>query len=306
MEGDSAMNGWDPSTQAQIQETFAFLQPLLDQGLKLQANPKAPKQRRTDQHAQQAAHAPDQGTTDLQKLLRYLQALGQLVLRQEHSLSLLQSTDSFILFFEQDKESSLQGIIQETQRWHQQRLQDPEKMQTPLRQHLIQHLLQDLLTRTTKVSQCKVEDTLFKLCRERNLILEDMSWPYLRWDPAKAQLVIDKRKPITMAKMLEHLQELVEEFRDPLLVVRFQGLATSSPQKTIPWKLQLNLRYNRAYDLMVTMCHSSVWLLAGTSLKMHTPQQSSLAQTVQNLLPKGQGRGKGAGKSKGKTKVLGS
>jgi hypothetical protein len=132
-----------------------------------------------------------------------------------------------------------------------------------------------------------------------------MSWPFLRWDTAKKLLVIDKKKAITMPKMLEHLTELVEEFRDPALVVRFQGLATSSPQTAVPWKLQLNLRYNRPYDLLVAMTHSSVWMVAGTSLKIHTPQQSGLAKTVQSLLPKGRGRGKGSGKSKGKNKVPG-
>ncbi|CAL1163812.1 unnamed protein product [Cladocopium goreaui] len=301
--GDSAMIGMDQSSQEQIRETFQFLQPLLDQSLKLLPNPRAPKQRRTEDKIK--ASQADQGPigAEPQKLLQYLQALGQLVLRQEHSLSLLQSTDSFILYFQQDKEGSLQGLLLETQKWHQQRLQDPATIQTTLRQHLCQHLLLDLLNRVTKVSQSKPEDPLFRLCREKNLILEDMSWPFLRWEPSKKQLVIDKKKSVTMPKMLEHLTELGEEFRDPALVVRFQGLATSSPQSTVPWKLQLNLRYNRPYDLLVALTHSAVWMLAGTTLKIHAPQQSGLAKTVQSLLPKGQGKGKSQSKSKGKSKA---
>ena len=297
------MNGVDQSSQAQIRETFQFLAPLLDQSLKLQPNPKAPKQRRTDDRNQQ--DLPDHGppAADPQRLMQYLQALGHLVLRQEHSLSLLQSTDSFILFFQQEKEGSIHALLQEAQTWQQKRHQDPEAPLPPLRQHLCQFFLQDMLTRTTKVSQSKPEDPLFKLCREKNLILEDMSWPYLRWDQTKKQLVIDKKKAVSMPKMLEHLTELVEDFRDPALVLRFQGLSTSTPQTTVPWKLQLNLRYNRPYDLMLTLTHSAVWLLAGTTLKPHSTQPSSLAKTVQSLLPKGQGRGKGAGKSKGKNKV---
>ena len=147
------MNGVDQSSQAQIRETFQFLAPLLDQSLKLQPNPKAPKQRRTDDKNQQ--DLPDHGppAADPQRLMQYLQALGHLVLRQEHSLSLLQSTDSFILFFQQDKEGSLQSLLVETQKWHQKRLQEPEMVQTTLRQHLCQHLLQDLLNRVTKVSE---------------------------------------------------------------------------------------------------------------------------------------------------------
>ena len=169
------MIGMDQSSQEQIRETFQFLQPLLDQSLKLLPNPRAPKQRRTEDKIK--ASQADQGPigAEPQKLLQYLQALGQLVLRQEHSMSLLQSTDSFILYFQQDKEGSLQGLLLETQKWHQQRLQDPATIQTTLRQHLCQHLLLDLLNRVTKVSQSKPEDPLFRLCREKNLILEDMS-----------------------------------------------------------------------------------------------------------------------------------
>lgn len=297
------MTGLDQNSQEQIRETFQFLAPYLDTSLKLASNPKAAKLRRTDDKGRSDLSDRDPTGGDQQKLMQYLQALGQLVLRQERSLSLLQSTDSFILFFQQDKEGSIHALLQETQKWHQQRIKSPETAQTPLRQHLSQFFMQDMLNRTTKISQCQPQDPLFKLCKDKQLILEDMSWPYLRWDPTKKHLVVDKKKAVSMAKMLEHLTELVEEFRDPGLILRFQGLQTSTPQMTVPWKLQMNMRYDRPYELMLALTHSSVWLLAGASLKPHSAQPSNLAKTVQSLLPKGQGRGKGTGKSKGKNKV---
>jgi len=301
MEGDSVMNGWDESALAQIRETYQFLTPLLDKSLKLQPNPKPQKSRRMDTTTQGDPADQDQQGQGPQQLLKYLQVLGQLTLRHEHNWNLLQSTDCFILFFQQDQESALHGLLTATQEWHQQRQSNPMGMTTTLRQHLCQHLLQDLLNRTTKVSKSKPGEVLFQACRDRNLILEDMSWPFLRWDPTKKSLAVDKKKAVTMPKMLEHLQELIEEFRDPTLVVRFQGLSTSHAQATVPWKLQLNLRSNRPYDLMRELTHSSVWLLAGTSLKVHSMQQSGLAKQVQQLLPL-HGKSKGMGKSRTKGK----
>ena len=301
MEGDSVMNGWDESSLAQIRETYQFLIPLLDKSLKLQPNPKLQKSRKTELHPRGEPADPDQQGQDPTQLLRYLQALGQLALRHEHNWNLMQSTDCFILFFLQDQESALQGLLTATQEWQQQRQSNPSTMTSTLRQHLCQHLLQDLLNRTTKVSKSKPGEVLYQACRDRNLILEDMSWPYLRWDPTKKSLTVDKKKSVQMNKMLEHLTELIEEFRDPTLVVRFQGLSTSQAQATVPWKLQLNLRSNRPYDLMRELTHSSVWLLAGTSLKVHSMQQSGLAKQVQQLLPLNH-KSKGAGKSKSKGK----
>ncbi|CAL1169641.1 unnamed protein product [Cladocopium goreaui] len=232
--GDSVMNGWDESALAQIRETYQFLTPLLDKSLKLQPNPKPQKSRRMDTTTQGDPADQDQQGQGPQQLLKYLQVLGQLTLRHEHNWNLLQSTDCFILFFQQDQESALHGLLTATQEWHQQRQSNPMGMTTTLRQHLCQHLLQDLLNRTTKVSKSKPGEVLFQACRDRNLILEDMSWPFLRWDPTKKSLAVDKKKAVTMPKMLEHLQELIEEFRDPTLVVRFQGLSTSHAQATQP------------------------------------------------------------------------
>ena len=173
----------------------------------------------------------------------------------------------------------------------------------PLRQHLSQWLLKELLNRATKVSESQPGQELYQTCLSRKLILEDMSWPYHRWDAQQQALVIDKKKSVTMPKMLQHLTELIEDFRDPTLVVRFQGLSTSTMQKTVPWKLQLNLRSNRPYELLLALTHSSLWGLVGTSLKPHSTQLSSLAQTIQNMLPNQKPAGKGTGKNKGKSKA---
>jgi len=131
-------------------------------------------------------------------------------------------------------------MLQETQHWQQLRKKNPTEVTSPLRQHLCLWFLKDLQTRAIKVSECKVGDPLLQACMDRKLLLEDMSWPFLKWDPSTKALIIDKKKAVSMVKMLQHLEELCEDMRDPTLVVRFQGLPMTNPQSAIPWKLQLN------------------------------------------------------------------
>ena len=295
------MNGLDVSALGQIKETFQFLQPMLDQTLRLAPNPKTPKQRRTEGQ-QPGRHDPDPAeTSNPPDVLQCLRVMGQLILRHERGLNLLQSTDSFILYFQQDKAGTLQGLVKETQTWQTLRQQNPEAPQRPLRQHLCLWLLKELQTRALKVSECKVGDPIQQACLEKKLILEDMSWPFLRWDPSQKALVIDRKKAVTMPKMLQHLEELIEDFQDSTLVVRFQGLQTSNAQAAVPWKLQLNMRTDRPYELLAALTHSSIWLLAGTTLKLHSTKNSHLADTLHQLMTATKGRGKG-GKSQGKHK----
>lgn len=292
------MNTWEESALSQISDTFRQLAPMIDPNLHLTYNPKSAKFRRTAA-VPGADDAPEHpGRQQQAHMMKMLQVMGSLVLRQERSLSLLQSTDSFILFFQQEKGGILQGLVTETQKWHQLR-QQPQGPQMPLRQHLCMWMITEMLNRVTKVAESKPESELVKTCLERNLILADMSWPFLSWDVSQKKLVVDKRQPISMGKMLEHLKELIEDLRDPHLVVKFQSMGPENQQGTIPWRLQLNLRQDRPYDLLVAMVGSAMWALMGTSLQMHKPKLSGLATTLQSMLPsKGKGKGKGAGKGK--------
>jgi len=63
----------------------------------------------------------------------------------------------------------------------------------------------------------------------------------------------------------------------------------------------IELRSDRPYELMASLTHSSIWLLAGTTLKPHVPKQSSLASTLQQMMPTAPGKGRGKGKSKTKS-----
>eukprot|EP00435_Cladocopium_sp_Y103_P007747 s1186_g2.t1 len=177
--------------------------------------------------------------------------------------------------------SLAQGMAKETQHWQEQRQQSPSTMTMPLRQHLVCWLLRELAARIKAVAESKQAEELHQKCLARKLILEDMSFPYLKWDANSKSLQVDqKKKLVQMSKIMQHVEELKEGFRDSTLVVRFQGLPTSSQTATFPWKLQLNLRTQRPYELLLALTHSAVWLLLGTSLKVHATTPSTLAKNL--------------------------
>eukprot|EP00435_Cladocopium_sp_Y103_P012910 s3708_g3.t1 len=86
--------------------------------LQLQPNPRRQKNLKINDPGSVAAAAPP---NQAQPLLQMLKMTAQLVLRHEHNWNLLQSTDSFVLFFQQEPQGVLQGMAKETQHWQEQR-----------------------------------------------------------------------------------------------------------------------------------------------------------------------------------------
>ena len=231
-------------------------------------------------------------------MVQCLKTMAQLLLRHERCLNVQRSTDCFVLFFRQEPTGALKNLVDETQKWHQLKLAEPQKSMPPLRQHLMQTMLTTLMNWVSRVAKATPEEELFKACRTQNLILEDKSWPFLKWDHSKKSLVVDQTKPISMEAMLKKLNDLIEMFRVPSLVLRFYGMSSNSQQEIIPWKLQLNPRADEPYELLLTLAYSSIWTLVGTSLKPHSPNNSGLANQLQQMLqPKGAGKGRGKSKS---------
>lgn len=127
-----------------------------------------------------------------------------------------------------------------------------------------------------------------------------------------------------MQNLVSELQELPAQER---VIVKFYCMQPISQRRaSAAWKLQMNLREDRAtvspadssaghgergmhkrvwgtvakYEVMRRLVNSTLWFLAGTTMKQHVPVQSSLALQISRCLGKGKGRGKG--KSKNSTK----
>ena len=104
--------------------------------------------------------------------------------------------------------------------------------------------------------------------------------------------------------MGQHLDELLEMCLDSQLILRFHALKPPTNQsiQIIPWRLQLNLRSDRPYELFYQLANNAIWMIVGANMKPHTQGQSGLATALEKLMnptkPLHKGKGKGKGKQK--------
>ena len=173
-----------------------------------------------------------------------------------------------------------------------------------LRQHLTQCLFQDLMVKVLKISEAKPGDPLFQTSVQSQVIDSEGNWPFLEWNAATKTLHTSHKSPISMTLMTQHVKELVEMFKDPELVMSFRSLQTNQEAPTCPWRLQLNPRADREWELLNRLSGCSLWTLIGTMLKPHSLTQCGLADTIQQALGHQTRKGKGKGKSKQPSKQL--
>ena len=167
-------------------------------------------------------------------------------------------------------------------------------------------LLNTLRTRAQQIVESPETDQLYSLSLQKGVILADRSFPFHRWDKATQKLVLDKKQPISYKKMDQHLEELQEMMQERELIARFHALKamTESNQTIIPWRLQIHMRRDRAYELLFQLAYNSVWMAVGASMKPHTMGQSPLATALQAMTTPSHGKPKGKGKGKGKNKTV--
>ena len=280
-------------SQQEILATFQGLQTLLDSSLKLSPDPRNPKRRK--EHGPAKDDAVEQQAPNLLGLSQMLHMVARLAPRHEQEITGWHQSDTFMLFCNKVQPTGiLQTLVKETQSWKAQ-LETKTLATMPLRQHLLKALLTDLLNRVTKISKSSPEDEVVLLMKQKGLLTEELSWPYLQWDPKVKALRQTSKKPVTMAKLMQHLEELLEMVRDPTAIVRFHALNPQSTQDVIVWRLQICLRRDELWDLLMQLTFNSMWALIGTTFKVHSPRPSQLAQSLQTMLhtPTRKGTGKG-------------
>eukprot|EP00435_Cladocopium_sp_Y103_P076337 s94_g93.t1 len=283
--------GLEEGLQHQVMETYGFLQPFFDKNLHLQPNPRQQKKPRTNtqesaEDATARALAPP--------LLQLVKTTAQLVFRREHNWNLLQSTDSFVLFFQQEPLGAFPGMAKGST------ILAGATSTITIGHDDIPEATSGLLV---AAGTCSPNPGSGRQQAGRGATPE---MPCSQIDPGGHELSLPQvgcqlnmpangweKKPAQMSKMIQHVGELKEDFRDQTLVIRFQGLPTANQSATIPWKLQLNLRTQRPYEFLLALTHSAVWLLLGASLKVHATTPSTLAKNLQHMpYPKGEGKGK--------------
>ena len=298
------MNKEDVETSQQILATFQQLMPVLDKDLQLLPNPRQQKRQKADAKDQKRPRSKSTQEGDANdQVLRLLQQLTSLVVRHDQELNLQRRSDSFVMFFSNQPEGVLALLIKETLKWKNLEVNPASTVpKLPLRQHLMKSMLKELLDRVDRIAQAKEQDKFHLASIKNGLILPDKSWPYHQWNPSTRALEHSRRQPISMGKMMEHIQELQEMILEPSLILRFSALRAPGESPVTPWRLQLNPRSDIPHALFTQLCNNMVWTLLGTNLKMHTLHQSNLASSLQEQIGKRPGKGRGKGTAKGQTK----
>eukprot|EP00435_Cladocopium_sp_Y103_P017226 s3371_g4.t1 len=280
----------------QILEIFRDLAPVLkDCSLKLEENPGLPKRQRRD-GASQAKQTQLLQTN----LANTLMLIGRLLIRQDMELQSIRREDSFVFFFDtRESTGGLHLMVQEAAVWHAQAQEKKPLM--PLRQKLLQLLLGELLTRMEQLGQADPSSQLKQKAISRQLLLPDMTCPYLEWNQAKQCLQPSERKPGTLVKMVANVKEFMDMCAQPSLIQKFHALPTKN--HIAPWRLQLSLRADREHELMMALAQSSIWILLGVTVKAHSLQKSPLALQLADSLGLNQKGKNSKGSGKGKTKT---
>ena len=289
--------------QQQMMEAFQQLAPLFqvkDETLQLPPNPRATKaRRREDQGKQGSTPAVDTQGGPGAPAMQMLALMTQLLVKHDQELQSLRRMDQLFLFLNPEPSGALHVLLQESAQWKKKMDDASASTRMPLRQHLMTTLINLLQSRAGKIVESKDTEQLYQKSVKMGLILADRSFPFHRWDGQKQQLVIDKKQPVSSQKMFQHLTELQEMMLDKEMVVRFHALRTPTSHDTraIPWRLQITMRSDRAYDLLFQLQHNSIWMAVGATMKQHTLTQSPLATTLQSMVGKSKGRGKGKTKT---------
>lgn len=300
----------DLAASAQMKEAFGALASMfVDKSLVLPENPKRPKARRRDgPRDQDIAMADPPQTGELQApALKMLTTMAQLLIRHDQELQGLRRMDQYILFLNPEPTGALHLLLHETVQWKEkvEKLEESSMSQMmPLRQHLMIALLTTMRTRLAKIMQSQETEQIYITSVEKGLILADRSFPFHRWDQKSQMLILDKKTPVSAKKMDQHLEELVEMMQDRELVVRFHALRAPDlkAEQVVPWRLQINMRSDRAYDLLYQLAHNSIWMVVGATMKQHTLHQTPMATALQSMM--GQPKGKGKGKQKAPKKAI--
>jgi len=287
----------------QVWQTFRDLAPMLDKTLKL--TPNAPPKRQRKGEPSQKAQESNQDALSKVNLAQALTLLTKLTLQLDKDLQVLKKEDTFIFFFaNKGKESSLHNLMQATETWvqkHQENQKAENPIRTmPLRQHLLQVLFNELLTKIEQLGNAQAGSDLLLAAQNNLILLKDNTCPYVQWDHTKKALVVSNRKPLSLKKLHQLCTDLLEAMVDINMVTKFHALPTGDKQNVSPWKLQVSLRQDTPWMMLQELCSSAIWLLLGTSLKAHSLTQSPLAYNLQKtLLPtRGPPKGKGKGKNK--------
>ena len=266
---------------------------------------KQKPRRQLDDEANGRAPPPGHRQDQAQDQRKILEMMARLLLRVDRDLQVLQRETTFIFYFSCNEETGvLPLLLQAADKWHKEMQEGASSSKTPLRQVLLQTVIQTLATRVTKLMEAQEDSQLLQVARKSQILLENKTVPFMEWNGHEKRLQISKKTPVSLTKMSQHCTELMDSFSNANLIMKFHSLPTKQGSLVTPWRLQMSCREDRTYELLVHLAQSQIWTLLAASLKLHNQHQSSLATNIETSLGLRPNKGQGKGKSRHKGKAL--
>ena len=267
-------------------DAFSHLAPLME----LAAHYK----RTNDDEPYAKKHKATQPPQKQEAMNAILVQLSKVVLHLDKEMQCLKRQDCFLYFMQIAGKGPFPLMTQEAKTWHTEVKEakiDPG--QNPLRTRLLTVLFRELQTRIDQMARCNPQDELWKTAVQKQTMTAAGEWPFLKWNPKTSQLQLDKRPPISMKRVQQIIQHVLELLLDPDNLIKFHSLR---PQKeTIPWLVQVNLRADPLWEELNNLTQNAVWQLLGCSMKRHSLQLSRPGQQLAEMTEmsrKGVGKGK--------------
>ena len=214
-------------------------------------------------------------------------ALIQIALRHESQLQALAQTDQFVIFLQGGEKGAMPLLMKEAAAWKD--MAQKQQTKGPLRQHLLHRMMQEALQRFDSLMKSNQEDEVWQGALRSQMINSDGSWPFLQYDAKMKQLKKTSQDGIPMDQMSVILQELVELTLNPAHILRFKALRkvndTAQTSNIYPWLIQVTLRENRLWEILVKLSLNSIWLTVLGRLRQHQPKATPLVQQLAHALP---------------------
>ncbi|CAL1163756.1 unnamed protein product [Cladocopium goreaui] len=248
----------DPNDQA-LMDGLAALGPLLLGSRKHHEG--SVEEQHPERHKAKAKEEQDHDGLNKEAITTLLRLMGQLLLNHERSIQLNQRQDCFVLFCQNRPEGIVPHLTMLASKWREEWPQQKDNLRWPnLRTYLMKGVITELLRRVQQLAATKPGDQLWDVAVSKGTIHPDGSWGYQKWSQETKQLIKASRSPVAMARVIRGLQILEGRLQSNAHVVRFQSLKnTQSSQEAIPWILQISHREAEAWELLVELCHNTVW-----------------------------------------------
>ena len=223
--------------------------------------------------------------------------LARLAIRHEDALSLQRADRGFCLFLRtaDSEETITRQLFLTSQKWKENRTQQPQARRSPLRVVLFSMVLQALqdraiATMSDEESRKKaIEAQLIKPTEDGKGGMQ-RSWIYLAYDPNEKKEMPDlENHPMDHERMIRRLKAIQDQTHGEM-ILRFHGLRPLSEEmegEQYLMVLEISQSSREALQMLADLrdvVNSSIWKLVGARFRKDRIQRSPLAVRLSEMI----------------------